>query len=148
MGKATKRHAPNGNTTKGNAIDNVETTRFSQRRFATTRNAIKLGSFSTNHNGMGVSTNEYQTNENRRVIPTTNAGDIRNIPTNNDIPTKNNKKGMHWKNADNGKPIERMNAIRIKNTITPTQNSMSTRARAWNAIMKSNGYKKRSTTAM
>ena len=62
IGKSTKRHAPKGeeanryiatkrnaqhrveNTTKGNATDRVETNRFSQRRFAANRNAIKQSS--------------------------------------------------------------------------------------------------------
>ena len=66
---ATIRHAHYKieNRTIGNAIDRVETNRFSQR-----------------------------------VIPTTNIGDMRNIPTQNDIPTQDNKKQMHWKHADNG----------------------------------------------
>ena len=156
IGKATKRHAPKGeednrciatkmnaqhrlesNTTKGNATDREETNRFSQRRFVTNRNAIKQSSFQlTIMEGEYLPTNTQPMK--RRVIPTTNVGDIRNIPNKNDIPTENNEKQMHLKHADNGiKPKERMNMTRLQNTITPTRDSMTTRARAWNAIMQS-----------
>ena len=91
-----------------------------------------------NHNGRAVSTGKYPTNENRGDIPTTNVGDIRNIPTKNDIPTQNNEKRMHLKHADNGiKQEERMNTMQMENKIIPTQKNMPTRARAWNAIMQS-----------
>ena len=125
------------NTTKGNATDKVETNRFSQHRLATNRNTIEQSSLSANHNRGEVSTGEYPTDENRGVIRTTNVGDIRNIPTKNDISTENNEKQIHLKQADNGiKPKERMNMTQMKNIITPTQNSMPTWARAWNAIMQ------------
>ena len=59
--------------------------------------------------------------EKRRDIPTTNVGDISIIPTENDIPTENNK--------------EQINLTRMKSTIKPTQQSIQARTRAWNAIM-------------
>ena len=66
----SKRHAPHRveTKTKQNETYRVETNRFSQRRFATEMN---------------------------RVIPTTNVGKIRIIPTKNDIPTENNKERMN-----------------------------------------------------
>ena len=80
------------NTTKGNATDIAETNRFSQRRLSANRNAIEQSSFSANQNGGAVSTDKYPTDENRGVIPIINVGNIRIIPTGNDIPTENNEK--------------------------------------------------------
>ena len=110
---ATSRHAPPKveTATKRNMTHRLETNRFSERRFATNRNAIKHSSFPAIHSGGAVSTYKYPTGDknirvistqsvgNRRVIPTTNVGDIRIIPTINDIPTKNCEKRMHLKQA-------------------------------------------------
>ena len=146
IGKATKRHAPKGEEANKSVTKRISPNKMIIKMDATIRHTQYMIENTSTGNAIDrVETSRFS----QIVIPTTNVGDIRNIPTKNYIPTQNNEKRMHSKHTDNGiKQEEQMNTMRIKTKSPQHKQTCQRGLEHGTRLCSQNGYKTQYTTAM